>query len=125
MVKCFDVEILKSERSTFPLICVRVCIQVCVHAPLNVHVLGGVVVCAALSSGGTYKPCQCNSVGDTAAVCYASSLLFSRNVIFLSLAVFLHMGSLHPAVVFIITAVFFLLLFHSVPLVVLDGLKLL
>lgn len=82
------------------------CLYVCAHAPIDVRVVGGVVVCAALSSGGTYRLCQCNSVGDTAAVCTAlSHLLFLQNVIS-SLAASLHMGSLHPAVVFIITAVF-------------------
>lgn len=56
--------------------------------------------------------------------CIVSFIFFPRNAIS-SLAVSLHMGSLHPAVVFIITAVFFFFLFHSVPLVVLDRLKLL
>ena len=77
------------------------------------------VVCVALSSGGTYRLCQGNSVGDIAAVCTASSHFSSLNVV-----PPLHMGSLHPAVVFIITAVFFIF-FCSVPLVVLDRLKLL
>lgn len=92
------------------------------HIPTDIHVEGGVVVCAALLSGGTYRLCQCNSVGDIAAVCAASShFLFLENI-FSSLAASLHMGSLHPAVVFIITAGFF---FGFVPLVVLDRLKLL
>lgn len=52
------------------------------HAPINVHVLGGVVVCAALSSGGTYKLCQCNSVGDIAAVCTASSHFYFLEMFF-------------------------------------------
>lgn len=107
--KTFDIETPKNERSTFLLtlcVCVCVCVNVCAHAPIDVHVVGGVVACAALSSGGTYRLCQCNSVGDTAAVCTASShFLFLENVIS-SLAASLHMGSLHPAVVFIITAVF-------------------
>lgn len=46
---------------------------VCVCAPADVHVVGGVLVCAAMSSGGTYRLCQCNSVGDIAAVCTTSS----------------------------------------------------
>jgi len=45
-----------------------VCLYVCVHAPIDVHVVGGVVVCVALSSGGTYRLCQGNSVGAIAAV---------------------------------------------------------
>lgn len=90
-----------------PLRCVSV--TVCVHAPVDVHVVGGVVECATLSSGGNYRLCQCNSVGDIVAACAALSqfFFFPRNVIS-SLAAFLHMGSLHPAVVFIITADFFL-----------------
>lgn len=85
---------------------------VCVHALIDVHVVGGVVVCVALSSGGTHWLCQCDSVGDIAAVCTASSHFFPSQNVISSLAAFLHMGSLHPAVVvFIITAVFFVLFF--------------
>lgn len=50
--KTFDVETPKNERSTFPHS--DMCVYVCAHAPIDVHVAGGVVVCAALSSGGTY-----------------------------------------------------------------------
>ena len=150
--KTFDIAKLKSEGSTFPLtqtcvcayVCLRVCMCVCTRLnvctsvclyvctfvcacmpPTDVHVVGGVVVCAALSSGGIHRLCQCNSMGDTAAVCTASSrfILFFPRTVICSLAEFLHMGSLHPAVVFIITAFFFI--FLSVPLVVLDRLKLL
>ncbi|CAJ1067120.1 Hypothetical predicted protein [Xyrichtys novacula] len=80
-------------------------VYVCVHTPIDVHVVGGVVVCAVLSSGGTYRLCQCNSVGDIAAVCTASSHFFLGNVLS-SLVASLHIGSLHP-VVLIITADFF------------------
>ena len=109
---------------------VCVCRYVCVHAPVDVHVLGGAGggLCAALSSGGTYRLCQCNSVGDIAAVCTAS--FHFPFFFFLKKTLFLHWQRL------CIWAHSILLLFSSlllfcffwvffVFLVVLDRLKLL
>lgn len=102
-----------------------VCVYVCVHTPVDVHVVGGVVVCAALSSGGTYRLCQCSSVGVITAVCTALSHLF-----FFLETLFLHWQCLciwaHSIrLLFSSLLLFFFFLFHSVPLVVLDRLKLL
>lgn len=95
----------------------------CVHAPADVHVVGGVV----LRMGCCVPPCHLVAPSGSAnATVWVTLRQFApRRLIFLknvlsSLAASLHMGSLHPAVVFIITAVF-----CSVPLVVLDRLKLL
>lgn len=111
---------------------VCVCRYVCVHAPVDVHVLVGVVVvgggglCAALSSGGTYRLCQCNSVGDIAAVCTASS----NFLFFLEKTLFLHWQRLciwaHSILLLFSSLLLFCFFcFFFVLLVVLDRLKLL
>lgn len=106
-------------------ICMCVCVSVCV--PADVHVVGGVYVHAAPSSGGTYRLCQCNSVGDIAAVCTTSSHFCPEML-------FLHWQRLciwAPSILLLFSSLllggFFPIFFPpcSVPLVLLDRLKLL
>ena len=94
---------------------VCVCRYVCVHAPVDVHVLGG--------AGGGFmcRPViwwhlqalpmqQCGwHCGSLHRIVSFSFFFFSQKNVISSLAASLHMGSLHPAVVFIITAVLFFL----------------
>lgn len=97
-------------------------------APVDVHVVGGVVV----RVGFCVPPCHLVApTGSANATVWVTLRQFLHRIVSIFFSFFpqnvlsspaasLHMDSLHPAVVFIITAVF-----CSVPLVVLDRLKLL
>ena len=101
-----------------PLRYVFVCRYVCVHAPVDVLVLVGVV---GVVGGFMCRPViwwhlqalpmqQCGwHCGSLRRI--VSFSFFSRKNVISSPAASLHMGSLHPAVVFIITAVLLFLFF--------------
>lgn len=112
----------KVNAPHFPSLGVFICECVCAHAPIDVHVVGGVVVCVALSSGGTYRRlprqqcgCHCGSLHRIVSFSSSWNVISSLAA---SLCIWAHS-------ILLLFSSLLLFLFCSVPLVVLDRLKLL